>query len=421
MGFLDWIFNKKDGAGAHSGGEVTLKKLDKWVVAEKKIQFKLVSSEVEKPLEEIKNRVNEIEKNIRIIRDKSGSCNVPDKFRKIIKTSKPKYVKNMQALLSKGFSRDIADFRELEEHSENLSNLLTELAKINLSEGRYLAIAYGKEMESIQLNGKLIQDEQEKIVEVLKSSDTLSKLGEIEEEFKDYSKLKKESLEEKNKASETKKRISLIEGKIKDIELELDKLSSGREAKEIEKHTKSLTEKENQIKSISDSVHSDFRHIERALKRYVKVCPENLQSVVKSLLDDPVDYFINGDLDKCAELLEKMQAAFESGSVDIKDSGKMSERIEQTRRGLDTNLKEKYLKLGEEIRLLNETISSSSLDEKLRRLSGEKTILLADLSSTRKELENHSGSSKKLNKEALKQFKDIKDTLDEEFKVTLKK
>lgn len=421
MGFLDWIFNKKEVADTHSGREVTLKKLDKWIVEEKKVQFKLVSSEVEKPLDEIKKRVNEIEKNIKYLQDKSGSGNVPGKFTKIIATSKPKYVKNMQALLSKGFSRDITEFGELEDYSRNLSNLLTELAKINLSEGRYLAVAYGKEMESIQLNGKLIQDEHEKIVELLKSSEALSKLREIEEEFKDYSKLKKESLGEKNKASETKEKIVSIEVKIKDIEAGLVKLTSGREAKEIEKQKKILTEKENQLKSISDSIHSNFRRIERALKRFVKVCPQNLQGVVESLIDDPVECFINGDLDEVCELLEKMQLAFKSGSVDIKDSGKMAERIEQTRKGLNKNLLEEYNKLDEEIRILSEKISSSSLDEKLRRLSGEKTSYEADLSSTWKEIENHSKASKKLNKEASIHFKELQDILKEEFSVTLKK
>ncbi|MFH1788826.1 MAG: hypothetical protein ABH834_05560 [Candidatus Altiarchaeota archaeon] len=417
MGFLDFLL----GGGEKNSGDsetVAFDGLSPWIIREKEKTGRKILENARDPIKHILDGLTEINRQLDEISAKKQQDSVPDRFRKIIDGSKPKYLKDMRAFVSDATPAKTDSLDELSSYVDRLTRLLEDIAKINLGEGRYLPLAYGVELEKIQKKAKLMQDERDNIKAIL-SDEQYEKMTGIERLLE---KINETSSPQENAptASDYAKRIQELEGKIEKTRKELKKLEEGKELKAITDKKNTLHEKKKELEKIENQIHASLRSLDRVMKRYKKPCPDELSPALEAVLQGPVAFFLLDSENQTRALLNALLAAVESDSFDAKDKDKTVRKIHDAMEKLTPQLKSEHDELSNETKNLSEEISGNPVESRIQKLCSEEKRIREKREKALEDSRNAEKRGKQRKAERAKLTKELSKRLSEDFNVTLR-
>jgi len=368
MGLLDFLFGGGEGGVVQ---ELSFAELEDWLLSRRGEEASGVVREAAPAIDEVK----ELVKQIRILVKRLDSLEMPqnmfERAEKIIKTSKPDYVKSMlDALDGLDFKRadsidDVAGF------ASRLEAAVNNMGRIDATKGRYLSFGFEEEQKGIQRKGKKLLEKQKQLSLILASSERLGKINLLVEE---NSKLKQ--LEAQKDALAKEKMV--LGGRLKDCVRERKELDSKllaesgkREYSRLDDINKGLAEANAQKVMVEDAVFQAIGPIKKDLMKYrrglFEAPGDDRGRLLDALVKNPVDAFLASDVGKVEQLLSGFRKAVESGVVTVKDNVKVLTKAGNAIKKLDSGRKERHRCLTDEIRILEaEAAAISGIDNRGR-------------------------------------------------------
>ncbi len=298
---------------------------------------------------------------------------IPEKARKILRTSKPAFVHGILDTISAIEDKKPSGYGELKRFHGDLHATVSSLGKIAISQGRYLPIAFGQEIDDIRVESKRLLEKSKELGDKLDSdigflSEASKELDEIEA---DVEKLKNLDIEE-SKVDEELVRCS---EKKSDLRAEIDSFHKTRESEELNKAEKELKKIRKEIYLLESDIHNCINPLKRSMKkfrRFAEVKGYNPQ-VIKNIdgyMENPVGCFLSDETKNLENVLIEIRKAIELEDFRLKDRDKkkISMKIESALAVDRDNLRRRHRELKILEREILKRIESFSVTEKRKEL-----------------------------------------------------
>ena len=412
MGFLDSIFGRKKDNPPKSSN-LNFDRIDDWLENELQKLNEEILRETEPFLLNINSHISEVEKTLKKIEKKKPSDKVPSRFKKIIRSSKPKYLSGMRSMIDSCKPSEQESFDQLTAYNSGLGKTLEDIAKINFSEGRYLGSAYGEELASIQKYVSRVHKEQEEIDGVIKAAT-------------DFEILKKISMEKQavlseligisnspGEADELRRQGITLEKKRLESEKRLKKLCKSKEYLDLQTKTAGLEEIRGELNKIEGEVYSNLNPLGKVIRKYKKICLEKeIEAQLNLIIEDPVSYYLSGEDDGLLEILVLLEKIVEEGKIDLKDADKQVLKINNAKKYFSEDSRRHYSDIVAE-RIKNEQ------DIEKSDINSEKATIedfLKTFDKSRNKIEKKIEEIRDKEKTTQSRIKELKQTLSKTFK-----
>lgn len=298
---------------------------------------------------------------------------IPEKARKILRTSKPAFVHGILDAISTIEDKKPSGYGELKRFHRDLHATVSALGKIAISQGRYLPIAFGEEIDNIRMESKRLLDKSEELGDKLDSevgflSEASKELDEIDVGVE---KLKNLDVEKSNVEGE----LMRCSKKKSDLKAEIDSLHKTRESEELNKAEEELKKIRKEIDLLESDIYNCINPLKRSMKkfrRFAEVKGYNPQIIknIDGYMENPVGCFLSDETKNLENVLFEIRKAVELEDFKVKgrDRDKISLKIESTLAVDKDNLRRRHRKLKILEREIFKKIESFSVTEKRKEL-----------------------------------------------------
>ncbi len=242
---------------------------------------------------------------------------------KIVRTSKPRFVRGVLDALS-ALGRKPSGYDELKIFYSGLEDTMPILAKLNISEGRYLPMVFGERIDDIKKELKKLAKNTQELKKIIGSDvdlflSVLETLDVIEENGNEKLDVMKQEMEEE---------IREYNKKIAGLEDELCSLHSSGEFKELGEAARKHREVVEELESVELQIFNLLNPLKRPLKKFRKFgevhgFSQNMLKWVSRYIQDPVDCFLSDSGGNLEQILSEIKC----GEFKIENK-KIRERIE---------------------------------------------------------------------------------------------
>lgn len=386
MGFWDRIFSK----GGNGAISKSFDELGGWLEGSIGDCETRICQQAERIVGGIPVLTDEIIADVEHLGSSDIPKGVPQKVAKIVPTSKPQFVQAMVDCLKSLEVGDTPSYADLIQLQARLQQSLDSIAKINMSYGRYLFIAYGEQASILQKKYKALSIMSGELGEMI-SSDRLDQLKDTLNIYQNIVDLRKDIDDFTKQQKKLVSEINSAKKKQKEVSLQHETFMKGKQSGEL-LQLKAKQEQLLEDKTLIESrIHRCFNPLKRVLRKYQRIVLDNtekknldeyLQDSQKSLLED--------DGEKLEIILSNLSVALASGKLKIKDAVKVKQKIELA--GDVYDLKEQYLSVLDAEKELELKIRNSLVRDKEKELENkvaEAGVKIEDVSQSLLNLEKN--------------------------------
>jgi len=235
--------------------------------------------------------------------------------------------------------KDATDLPEVSSFDDiiNMNNVLNhKLKKIGDVLGRQTRVIhifakkYAVKLKEIlaEMNSNI--NEIQKLIK--NSQDTKSASNEITELLDKIQKLENDSITKNQRMSETQNMLDSVRDKIKDLEISIEKIKSGKKYAEFLKLNQSLSSFKDTKNRIKNEIDAQFTKISRPLGRYeyASSLDKELKSLLSQLIKEPYNALTLKNKDSIIVIFESVRKGISSGSISVKDVEKSTSYLRET-------------------------------------------------------------------------------------------
>ena len=300
--------------------------------------------------------------------------------------------------------KDATDLPEVSSFDDiiNMNNVLNhKLKKIGDVLGRQTRVIhifakkYAVKLKEIlaEMNSNI--NEIQKLIK--NSQDTKSASNEITELLDKIKKLENDSISKNQRMSETQNMLDSVRDKIKDLEISIEKIKSGKKYAEFLKLNQSLSSFNDTKNRIKNEIDAQFTKISRPLGRYeyASSLDKELKSLLSQLIKEPYNALTTKNKDSIIVIFESVRKGISSGSISVKDVEKSTSYLRETEELLGEFIKKinNFVEKKQEIQSkITEFDNSelSTLQKNLEKATTQKQDNGSKISSFKKDIdENH--------------------------------
>lgn len=300
--------------------------------------------------------------------------------------------------------KDATDLPEVSSFDDiiNMNNVLNhKLKKIGDVLGRQTRVIhifakkYAVKLKEIlaEMNSNI--NEIQKLIK--NSQDTKSASNEITELLDKIKKLENDSISKNQRMSETQNMLDSVRDKIKDLEISIEKIKSGKKYAEFLKLNQSLSSFKDTKNRIKNEIDAQFTKISRPLGRYeyASSLDKELKSLLSQLIKEPYNALTTKNKDSIIVIFESVRKGISSGSISVKDVEKSTSYLRETEELLGEFIKKinNFVEKKQEIQSkITEFDNSelSTLQKNLEKTMTQKQDNSSKISSFKKDIdENH--------------------------------
>ena len=300
--------------------------------------------------------------------------------------------------------KDATDLPEVSSFDDiiNMNNVLNhKLKKIGDVLGRQTRVIhifakkYAVKLKEIlaEMNSNI--NEIQKLIK--NSQDTKSASNEITELLDKIKKLENDSITKNQRMSETQNMLDSVRDKIKDLEISIEKIKSGKKYAEFLKLNQSLSSFNDTKNRIKNEIDAQFTKISRPLGRYeyASSLDKELKSLLSQLIKEPYNALTLKNKDSIIVIFESVRKGISSGSISVKDVEKSTSYLRETEELLGEFIKKinNFVEKKQEIQSkITEFDNSelSTLQKNLEKTMTQKQDNGSKISSFKKDIdENH--------------------------------
>ncbi|MFH1722270.1 MAG: hypothetical protein ABH950_06680, partial [Candidatus Altiarchaeota archaeon] len=378
MGLFDFLFGSSKGAENQSrqkeGILLEFSDIPLWVNNEAGKEKKDLMDEGELISANIINSAEEVYSILKKLEKEPIPKTIHKKIYKILKTTKPEYVKSMFEALTPLVDFNLTDPDTLLSYHEQTSSALQKTAKLAFGPGRYIPAAFGEQSNQIQLRLKDAMDDSNKLAKLLKSNRKLTAETKIRKEVELVegliNQLEKTRENEKNNHEKIKQNDKLIASVKKEIK-SLDQSDEIRIQKKSEVELSELNEEldllENEVMNLLNSIKRFVRKLEKSQESN----PGLLAGVVnaqlnRKFLDSPVDLLTSPEGERIDEILTDYRSVLSGGKLSLsgKETKKILSKIDAASKSSLPGKRARILQLRVEIDELKEKIKGLRIKKK---------------------------------------------------------
>ena len=300
--------------------------------------------------------------------------------------------------------KDATDLPEVSSFDDiiNMNNVLNhKLKKIGDVLGRQTRVIhifakkYAVKLKEIlaEMNSNI--NEIQKLIK--NSQDTKSASNEITELLDKIKKLENDSITKNQRMSETQNMLDSVRDKIKDLEISIEKIKSGKKYAEFLKLNQSLSSFKDTKNRIKNEIDAQFTKISRPLGRYeyASSLDKELKSLLSQLIKEPYNALTTKNKDSIIVIFESVRKGISSGSISVKDVEKSTSYLRETEELLGefiqkiNNFVEKKQEIQSKITEFDNS-ELSTLQKNLEKATTQKQDNGSKISSFKKDIdENH--------------------------------
>jgi chromosome segregation ATPase len=300
--------------------------------------------------------------------------------------------------------KDATDLPEVSSFDDiiNMNNVLNhKLKKIGDVLGRQTRVIhifakkYAVKLKEIlaEMNSNI--NEIQKLIK--NSQDTKSASNEITELLDKIQKLENDSITKNQRMSETQNMLDSVRDKIKDLEISIEKIKSGKKYAEFLKLNQSLSSFKDTKNRIKNEIDAQFTKISRPLGRYeyASSLDKELKSLLSQLIKEPYNALTQKNKNSIIVIFESVRKGISSGSISVKDVEKSTSYLRETEELLGEFIKKinNFVEKKQEIQSkITEFDNSelSTLQKNLEKATTQKQDNGSKISSFKKDIdENH--------------------------------
>jgi hypothetical protein len=339
MGFLDSLF----GAKKPEAVEVGFSDLDAWFKSRLDSINRGKLEKTRPVLKSINEIIGGLRKDVEGLASEELSAGVDERFAKIVRTNKPVYVKGMGRVID-SLESSIEDVGDVAEFNGIFKENLELIGKINFGDGRYLGVVYQDIMRRIHSKCKLLLDEQEKLSELVKADDEEEGLREVEAEYRRFVEARREYERMKKDLADSKSKLRDEEDRLVRDKRELAGILEKTRNPEAERIRGELEAALSEKTGIENRIHSSVSKLKRGLRKFGRYSTAE-SDLVRRLLDNPVECFLNSDMDELSRMLAGFKTAVEEGKIKLKNRDKVLSRIGVAGRELSEKSRDDYARV----------------------------------------------------------------------------
>jgi len=300
--------------------------------------------------------------------------------------------------------KDATDLPEVSSFDDiiNMNNVLNhKLKKIGDVLGRQTRVIhifakkYAVKLKEIlaEMNSNI--NEIQKLIK--NSEDTKSASNEITELLDKIKKLENDSITKNQRMSETQNMLDSVRDKIKDLEISIEKIKSGKKYAEFLKLNQSLSSFKDTKNRIKNEIDAQFTKISRPLGRYeyASSLDKELKSLLSQLIKEPYNALTQKNKNSIIVIFESVRKGISSGSISVKDVEKSTSYLRETEELLGefiqkiNNFVEKKQEIQSKITEFDNS-ELSTLQKNLEKATTQKQDNGSKISSFKKDIdENH--------------------------------
>jgi chromosome segregation ATPase len=300
--------------------------------------------------------------------------------------------------------KDATDLPEVSSFDDiiNMNNVLNhKLKKIGDVLGRQTRVIhifakkYAVKLKEIlaEMNSNI--NEIQKLIK--NSQDTKSASNEITELLDKIQKLENDSITKNQRMSETQNMLDSVRDKIKDLEISIEKIKSGKKYAEFLKLNQSLSSFKDTKNRIKNEIDAQFTKISRPLGRYeyASSLDKELKSLLSQLIKEPYNALTQKNKNSIIVIFESVRKGISSGSISVKDVEKSTSYLRETEELLGefiqkiNNFVEKKQEIQSKITEFDNS-ELSTLQKNLEKATTQKQDNGSKISSFKKDIdENH--------------------------------
>lgn len=372
MGFFDFLSKGDTGFGRE---ELSFSELEGWLVSRQDDEGRRIVEEAEPVVRDVKKLVEDIRVSVKHFDSLEMPRDMYERAEKIMRTSKPDYVKAMLEELGKLDFSGARTFNGIQEFSVKLEAAVNALGKIDATRGRYLFFGFEGQHKEIQRKGKKLMEVQKRLKDFLESNDKLKGIGSV---LGEYGRLKELQTSKEDMIRE----LGELKARLDDAGRELDEMrsrrkseASKREYSRLDVLNRGLVELRAQEDKIEDAVFRSVGSIKKDLVKYRRQLfdapGENRGRILDELTAKPVEAFLAEDTRAIADILEGFRKAVEGGAVSVKDKDKVVSKTENALRELNEGLRREYERITAERKKLESEADGISRMDGRHKLDSE--------------------------------------------------
>jgi len=371
MGFLDSLF----GGGNRTERELSLSELEGWLLEEQRTEAGSVIQKAGPILREAKNLIEDIKRSVEQFDSIPMPQDMHERAEKIIKTSKPDYVKAMREELGRFDFGSTGTLSGLEDFSRRFGDSVNALGKIDATRGRYLSFVFEGEHKAIQQKGKRLIELQERLKDVLGSNESLKRISAALGESKKLEELRGSGERLAAESSRSKAEREGLEKGLSQLAARLKDESKKPEYAEIDLMQRRLAEARAKRLSLEGAVFQGIGQVKKDLAKYrrqmYEAPGESKGKILEALIENPVQAFIENDTPAIAGLLEDFRKAVSTEALKVKDKGKVLSRTEKAIKELSFGLKGEYLRMLSEEKDISSELGRKTANDGRRKIEDE--------------------------------------------------
>jgi hypothetical protein len=388
MGLWDRLLGAGD-AGSGSRRGLSFSELDGWIKTELERCGKDLERESKPFIADVHEASSRLRREVLALKALPYG-NAPPRLEKIIKTSKPEYVSSMLEVIDRitaGEDESMAGYQRVKKFQRRLSESLEKMAKITVSQGRYLPYAYGDALARIQKEFKNLIDAGKKLDGHLESYGRIPLLERVRSVKGGLDALAAEREAADSRLSYARSELKALEKKVADAQAERARLLEDRKIAGLQRELEGAISTR---KSIEAAIGESLGSIARSMRKYKKLAvsekrlPEESLDSIGGFIERPVEQFLSSR--HLHSILKDMEKAFEEGKIEVKNPEKEARKTRELVLKLTPSLAEDHQRAVEQERRLQSEISNSPLSSRSRELASNIQQAQHDMAASRDEL-----------------------------------
>jgi len=399
--FFDTFFGRKKEASSQT--KINSKALTEWLDGRMNEKSGSICNKARPLISEIKKNLDEIKTQTENIKNTECPEDIPKRARKIVRTNQPKFVNSMRAILGSADLVEPSNYSELQDFHARLNETLGNLGKSIVSHGRYLPIAFGNEILTIQKACNELARLNGKIAELLGENRDAETVNEIRSRILELNKIAGDIKKLGSEKTRLESDLNNARGDINALDKKIESLERGNAARELNNLKSLIAEHESGLEGLNNLVYEKLAPLKRTLKKIERLVEDeeisgrNLAGV-GGYITNPVDAFLTSDSEKFRLMLEDVKVLLLENKLELDDKEKSRtvEKVNTALRELTPKVREERARIAEDIEALKRKVSAFTLDSELNKLAKTKEAMERSILETQKELESNKNKRSKL-------------------------
>ena len=311
ISFIKKLFKKREKIG------LPLEKLEEWFNQKTESSYENISNKLNQTKQNIEKEVSKTKEKIQNLENANlKNDNITIKERQFMEGNRSFYIKRINLFLD---SVKIPE-ENINEFIEKIHEETNTLGKSTLKAYQTLQHFFGHETYAIAQNIKTIDNYLKELKELL-SDKKIKDTNKIKTNIKSLKENIEKGKQLKNEIEKTENKIDELEKEKKNILSEISNKEQSHEYKEYHRLKVEEYKINEQLNELKDEILHYFSALEHALKKHMKLNPEDEQFLTK-YIEDPIKSLVDDYKLNIKKVLEKLEENIHTKKIELKDKKK---------------------------------------------------------------------------------------------------